>query len=305
MRRWIPALSAAAILLASGCATGTATENGSPTAAADAHWYTKEVGEDAGALCTSSDGDRRQNCSLVFRVTEITPVARTQCNEFAEIPADSMVVRVGLDAEGLREPQAPNQGSTPGYVVSASNWSGRNSDGFATDATIAAGCGEFNPGPFYDSTKVGQKSRGTILFAIPEDSIELELSAYGHAGGWRWPLPPQQSSSSSWQETPSTAADPAETSATTTPVPAAAGSSIVQDGPCFEAEARTFGTDANGQSLVCTYMGSGGYAWVMHAPISGGVHRIGDPCDPAVDTVAQDADGRAVMCGGDTWVGGP
>ena len=91
-----------------------------------------------------------------------------------------------------------------------------------------------------------------------------------------------------------------------TPPPAPAGSAVVQGGQCLPSEARSFGTDANGQSLVCTYMGAdGGYRWVQHAPNSGQVHNIGDPCDPAVDSVAQDPSGKAIMCGGQTWVDGP
>ncbi|MFZ2510545.1 MAG: hypothetical protein WAW85_05575 [Gordonia sp. (in: high G+C Gram-positive bacteria)] len=85
-----------------------------------------------------------------------------------------------------------------------------------------------------------------------------------------------------------------------------AGSAVVEGGHCLETEARSFGTDPNGQSLVCTYMGAGGgYVWVQHATNSGEIHNIGEPCDPAVDSVAQDPSGKAIMCGGQTWVGGP
>lgn len=90
------------------------------------------------------------------------------------------------------------------------------------------------------------------------------------------------------------------------PPPVPAGSVVVQGGQCLPSEVRSFGTDVNGQSLVCTSMGAvGGYVWVGHAPNSGEVHNIGEPCDPAVDGVAQDPAGYAIMCGGETWTDGP
>jgi len=107
-------------------------------------------------------------------------------------------------------------------------------------------------------------------------------------------------------------ADPAAPAAPTTPTttsdpaPVASGSAVVAGGPCLESEARSFGTDAAGQSLVCIYLGAGGgFQWVGHGDNSGEVHRIGEPCDSTVDKVAQDPDGRAIMCGGQTWVAGP
>ncbi|WP_279104272.1 hypothetical protein [Gordonia paraffinivorans] len=90
------------------------------------------------------------------------------------------------------------------------------------------------------------------------------------------------------------------------PTPEQAGSVPVEGGPCHESEARSFATAANGTSLVCVYMGAGGgFRWSQHAENDGSVHNIGDPCDLAVDRVAQDPSGKAIMCGGDTWVGGP
>ncbi|MCF8587452.1 hypothetical protein [Gordonia liuliyuniae] len=103
---------------------------------------------------------------------------------------------------------------------------------------------------------------------------------------------------------PTTTESPATTTEYVAPEPA--GSTPVQGGPCFEAEVRSFATSADGQNLVCTYMGTGGgYVWVSHAENDGSVHDIGDPCDSSVDRVAQDPSGQAIMCGGDTWVGGP
>ncbi|WP_298440528.1 hypothetical protein [Gordonia sp. (in: high G+C Gram-positive bacteria)] len=90
------------------------------------------------------------------------------------------------------------------------------------------------------------------------------------------------------------------------PPPVPTGSTVVEGGPCLESEARSFGTAADGESLVCNYMGAdGGYVWVGHAENSGEVHDIGEPCDISVDRVAQDPSGKAIMCGGETWVGGP
>lgn len=39
------------------------------------------------------------------------------------------------------------------------------------------------------------------------------------------------------------------------------GSPVVEGGQCFESEASSFGTDANGKSLVCTDIGAG-FRWV-------------------------------------------
>lgn len=88
--------------------------------------------------------------------------------------------------------------------------------------------------------------------------------------------------------------------------PTQTGSTPTEGGFCYESEARSFGTAADGTSLVCVYMGaSGGYRWARHAENDGSVHNLGEPCDPAVDKVAQDPSGRAIMCGGQLWVDGP
>ncbi|MCR5976862.1 hypothetical protein GDN83_03730 [Gordonia jinghuaiqii] len=97
---------------------------------------------------------------------------------------------------------------------------------------------------------------------------------------------------------------PAPPPVTTRPAPT--GSTPSEGGPCFEWEARSFGTAADGTSLVCNYMGAdGGFRWVGHADNDGSVHNLGEPCDPAVDKVAQDPSGKAIMCGGQFWVDGP
>ncbi|WP_454162436.1 hypothetical protein [Gordonia iterans] len=85
------------------------------------------------------------------------------------------------------------------------------------------------------------------------------------------------------------------------------GSLVVQGGQFWESEARSFGTSASGQSLVCIYGGAGGYRWVQHAPNSGEVHNIGDPCNHPDDQVAVDPEGKVIMCGGpnSTWSAGP
>ncbi len=70
---------------------------------------------------------------------------------------------------------------------------------------------------------------------------------------------------------------------------------------------RQFGTDENtGRSLVCAGMGAGNPSrWVRHGEVAAEIHRVGEPCDPAQDNVAKDAAGKAIMCGGTTWVYGP
>lgn len=104
--------------------------------------------------------------------------------------------------------------------------------------------------------------------------------------------------------TPTTASAPTATVETPTETPT--GSTPIQGGPCYESEARSFGTADDGTSLVCTYMGAdGGFVWVAHAGNDGSVHNLGEPCDPSVDQVAQDPSGKAIMCGGQVWVSGP
>ncbi|MHC3004255.1 hypothetical protein [Gordonia sp. GN26] len=111
--------------------------------------------------------------------------------------------------------------------------------------------------------------------------------------------------------TSSPAEEPAPQPAPVTPPPVTTqpeptGSTPYEGGPCFESEARSFGTAADGTSLVCNYMGADGdFRWVQHADNDGSVHNLGEPCDPAVDKVAQDPSGKAIMCGGQFWVDGP
>ncbi|MFT3659817.1 MAG: hypothetical protein QM809_00010 [Gordonia sp. (in: high G+C Gram-positive bacteria)] len=93
---------------------------------------------------------------------------------------------------------------------------------------------------------------------------------------------------------------------TQTPEPVVpAGSPVAQGQPCLASEARQFKTDAAGNSLVCAPMGAAGFSWVQHGNDDGGVHRIGEPCDPAVDSVSRDPSGLAILCGGQTWVANP
>ncbi|SIS13101.1 hypothetical protein [Williamsia sterculiae] len=60
----------------------------------------------------------------------------------------------------------------------------------------------------------------------------------------------------------------------------------------------------SGEDIVCALNVKNG-VWVNSAPIADEVHTIGEPCDPAVDVAARDSAGRAIMCGGQTWVRGP
>lgn len=111
--------------------------------------------------------------------------------------------------------------------------------------------------------------------------------------------------------TESVVVQPSTTTSILVPPPPAvqpSGSVVVEGGQCWESEARSFGTSASGQSLVCIYMGAtGGYRWVQHAPNSGEVHNIGDPCNYPDDQVAVDPAGKVIMCGGpnSTWSAGP
>ncbi|RPA65957.1 hypothetical protein EF294_03105 [Gordonia oryzae] len=106
--------------------------------------------------------------------------------------------------------------------------------------------------------------------------------------------------------TPPAAAPTPTVTETTTEEPTPTGSTPVQGGQCFESEARSFGTAADGTSLVCAYLGAGGgYQWVLHGDNDGETHNIGDPCDPSVDSVSTDPQGKAILCGGQTWVANP
>ncbi|WP_232715501.1 hypothetical protein [Gordonia metallireducens] len=91
---------------------------------------------------------------------------------------------------------------------------------------------------------------------------------------------------------------------TTQPEPT--GSTPVRGGVCLETEDRQFGVAADGTSVVCVYSHpTDDYRWSRHADNDGSVHNLGEPCDPAVDKVAQDPSGKAIMCGGQFWVDGP
>ncbi|WP_059034948.1 hypothetical protein [Gordonia desulfuricans] len=84
------------------------------------------------------------------------------------------------------------------------------------------------------------------------------------------------------------------------------GSVAAEGSPCLESEARSFGTAADGTSLVCVFLGAdAGHRWVRHAEDDDSVHTIGEPCDSSVDRVSRDRQGRAILCGGTTWTAGP
>ncbi|OZC32112.1 hypothetical protein CJJ17_11885 [Gordonia polyisoprenivorans] len=85
---------------------------------------------------------------------------------------------------------------------------------------------------------------------------------------------------------------------------------MVLGGSCLESEASTFGTAADGTSLVCTYLGAGGgYQWVRHAQTDGEIHNVGDPCDSSGPPVSETPDGKAIICVSDgtitSWQYGP
>ncbi|MCF8570292.1 hypothetical protein L5G32_08430 [Gordonia sp. HY002] len=119
--------------------------------------------------------------------------------------------------------------------------------------------------------------------------------------------PPPQTTTQSAAIVPSDPTVPSAPAVTTEEVvPEPTASNPISGGPCLASEARTFATSADGQDLVCNYLGAdGGYVWVGHAENDGTVHSIGDPCGSSVDRVAQNPSGKAIMCDGDTWVAGP
>ncbi|MDS1114323.1 hypothetical protein RD149_11155 [Gordonia westfalica] len=106
--------------------------------------------------------------------------------------------------------------------------------------------------------------------------------------------------------TPAQAPAPAPAPPPVTTQPAPTGSTPSEGGVCHESEDRSFGVAADGTSLVCVYAHpTDDHRWSRHSNNDGSVHNLGEPCDPAVDKVAQDPSGKAIMCGGQFWVDGP
>lgn len=194
------AIGAIGALLAVGCAAGcgtnadtdtttsrvTSTSAPASTAPETPDILNKKVGQPAGWNCADASDE---SCSLAFTVTALDKVPSANCSDSAPPPAGSEIYRVAIDAQAYHPTPAPNATLPPGFVISSDNWYAIDADGYGTKADVAIGCGDFDPGPFYQPLSVGQKGRGTILFALPAGSRELELREQGTPGSWRWVLP--------------------------------------------------------------------------------------------------------------------
>ncbi|MFV8169825.1 hypothetical protein [Mycolicibacterium peregrinum] len=156
-------------------ATRSAPQSAAPTT------IQKRIGQTGGQECPE---DNDESCKALFTVTAIESIPRSACST---PPAEGVrIIRVGLDAIGQHPASDPND--PPGSGLASDNWYALGSDGYTTKAQVATGCGEYEPGPFYDWVNVGEKQRGTILFAIPNNSAKLQLrDDYGAA--WEWALP--------------------------------------------------------------------------------------------------------------------
>ncbi|RPA65831.1 hypothetical protein EF294_03585 [Gordonia oryzae] len=194
------AIGAIVVLLAIGCAAGCGTSSDSSTTAGrhsssatsastateTADVLNKAVGQSAGWNCADASDE---SCSLAFTVTALDRVPSANCSDSAPPPAGSEIYRLAIDAQAYHSTPAPNATLPPGFVISSDNWYAIDADGYGTKADVAIGCGDFDPGPFYRPLSVGQKGRGSILFALPAGSRELELREQGTPGTWRWALP--------------------------------------------------------------------------------------------------------------------
>lgn len=187
-------------LLAIGCAAGcgtnadtdttasrtTSTTSATSTAPETPDVLNKKVGQSAGWNCADASDE---SCSLAFTVTALDKASSANCSDSAPPPAGSEIYRVAIDAQAYHPVPAPNASLPPGFVIASDNWYGISADGYGTKAVTAIGCGDYTPGPFYQWLNVGQKGRGTILFALPAGSQELELREQGTPASWRWTLP--------------------------------------------------------------------------------------------------------------------
>lgn len=181
------ALAAATI---SACAGSPEPSDTTPTSAPPSteqpSLYKKAVGQEGGWACVTRDNS---TCSVAFTVTGLTAIPESQCNEYADHPEGTRLIEVSIDVRGQHPTPAPNAHIEPGFVVSSDNWYGLGSDGYSTKADIATACGDMEPGPFYHPVGVGQKARGSIIFAIPDNSTAIELHDPVYQGIWRWMLP--------------------------------------------------------------------------------------------------------------------
>ena len=245
-------------LLLTAC--GGFSEKASSTESASAATLTKAVGEQAGNDC---DPDDKGDCALDFSITAITPIDPSTCSEYLDVPEDSKLYRVEIDAEAKR-PSA-NSDLAPGFLLITDNWSSLDSDGYTKKVVDAVSCGNEEAGAFYQPVEVGQKKRGTLVFALPENAVALQLTPQG-GGVWEWDLAKATKGSS---VSPSSAASvpapnvPATTTVTEVrpqqapapapepepapePAPVACGDSV----PAFDGRSASSTIDFNGDCFV-------------------------------------------------------
>lgn len=177
-------LACAGLLSACSSDDATAGQTARPSAQAPAT-IEKKVGEEGAWGCESKDNT---SCSVAFTVTSITPVPISDCSSSSDVPADSKIYKVAIDVQGHHPTPKPNEHIPPGYIVASDNWYALGSDGYTTKAQVMFGCGDYTPGPFYQHVEVGQKQRGTIIYAVPANSTDLQLRSQG-GGAWEWKLP--------------------------------------------------------------------------------------------------------------------
>ncbi|GAC60656.1 MULTISPECIES: hypothetical protein [Gordonia] len=190
--------SATAVSGIAGCSSqdegSPTTAAATPSASADVNKPVhKAVGEKAYWGCNAKSED----CPLVFKVTEISPVDRSECSSYAldDLKPDDRLIRVKVDANA----QAPMPGvtprSSPAGVLISQFWNGVSDDGYVTPVKTEYGCipnGDTSVyGPFHTTLGIGEKGRGEMVFAVPADSTKLSLH-YFDTAGWTWDIPPAQ-----------------------------------------------------------------------------------------------------------------
>lgn len=191
--------AAAAVLAAGtllvGCGSTANTPSASSSAGSSAtettsvpRFIPKRVGEPAGWNCPPDQPSSQ--CSLQFSITSLARIGDATCADAhnSSNPKPGTVYRVTMDVQGQKPTPPPNGHIQPGYVVTSQYWYALGPDGYTSKAETAIGCGNYTPGAFYDYTAVGEKSRGEILYAVPEGSSKLRLKN-DSGGGWEWDLP--------------------------------------------------------------------------------------------------------------------
>lgn len=182
MKRLIRTTAAALVMASmSACGSSDAPPAGSSRtqyevatnqAVAGAQVIDKKIGEEGGWACPGEDNSA---CAVVFTVTSISAVPMAACSETSHVPRESKLYKVAMDVAGQHPTPEPNSHIPPGFVVASDNWYALGSDGYSTKAETAIGCGDYTPGPFYDFVNVGEKQRGTLIFAVPQNTTALQI----------------------------------------------------------------------------------------------------------------------------------